>query len=54
MIKALILPHGNKDHYKEDLKTDSVTCSPFGIRIIQLIAVTKSGLWRKWTSIQPF
>jgi len=37
-IKARIAPHGNKDKFKNDLKKDSATCPPVGIRIALSIA----------------
>jgi len=44
MIKARIAPHGNKDDMKDDLKTDSATCSPVGVRVLKSICVTMG--WR--------
>eukprot|EP00171_Calliarthron_tuberculosum_P001315 IDg1315t1 len=38
-MKARIAPHGNKDKEKTNLKTDSATCPPIGIRILISIAV---------------
>jgi len=37
-MKARIAPHGNKDRERQDLKTDSATCPPTGIRILLSIA----------------
>jgi len=33
-IKARIAPHGNKDRDRFNLKTDSASCSPVGVRIL--------------------
>jgi len=41
MLKARIAPHGNKDRERDNLKTDSATCSPVGMRLILSIAVIK-------------
>lgn len=41
MMKARIAPHGNRNREKEDIKTDSATCSPVRMRIILSIAVIK-------------
>lgn len=38
MVKARIAPHGNIDNDKGNLKTDSVTCSTLGMRILLSIA----------------
>jgi len=37
-MKARIAPHGNKDKFKNDVKKDSATCPPVGIRIALSIA----------------
>jgi len=37
-MKARIAPHGNKDRDREDLKSDSATCPPTGIRVLLSIA----------------
>lgn len=37
-MKARIAPHGNKDKDRSDLKTDSATCPPTGIRVLLSIA----------------
>ena len=34
LCKARISPHGNKDRERKDLKTDSASCPPLGIRIV--------------------
>jgi len=44
MVKARIAPHGDKDDMKDDLKKDSATCSPVGMRILLSISVIKSWL----------
>ena len=38
-MKARITLHGNKDQGKEELKTDCVSCPPFGLRTLVSIAV---------------
>ena len=37
-MKARIAPHGNKDHDKHTLKTDSSTGPPVGLRILLSLA----------------
>ena len=37
-MKSRIAPHGNKDEQRFDLRTDSATCPPTGIRIVTSIA----------------
>lgn len=37
-MKARIAPHGNKDKERENLKSDSATCPPTGIRVLLSIA----------------
>ena len=39
LCKDRIAPHGNKDKYKESLKTDAQTCPPIGLRILLSICV---------------
>ena len=34
LCKARIAPHGNKDFEKDNLKTDSASCPPLGVRIL--------------------
>lgn len=44
-MKARIAPHGNHDHQKNELKTDSAACPPIGIRmILSLPAIFQWGL----------
>ena len=38
IMKARIAPHGNKDCEKSNLKTDSATCPPVGIRLLLSLA----------------
>ena len=38
-MKSRIAPHGNKDHDRAELKTDSATCPPTGIRILFSVTV---------------
>ena len=40
-MKARIAPHGNKDKDRSDLKSDSATCPPTGIRLLLSIAAIK-------------
>lgn len=42
-MKARIAPQGNKDREKDDLKSDSASCPPTGIRLLLSIAAV-----RKW------
>lgn len=42
MCKARIAPHGNEDREKENLRTDSASCPPLGIRMLfSLCAIMK-------------
>eukprot|EP00178_Gracilaria_changii_P001336 TRINITY_DN1187_c0_g1_i1.p1 TRINITY_DN1187_c0_g1~~TRINITY_DN1187_c0_g1_i1.p1 ORF type:complete len:639 (-),score=88.06 TRINITY_DN1187_c0_g1_i1:5196-7112(-) len=39
VLKARIAPHGNEDRDKAQLKTDSASCPPVGIRLLLSVAV---------------
>lgn len=53
-IKARITPHGNRDKEKFNLKTDSATCSPVGIRVLLSCATMFKRTLEKSTLLRRF
>ena len=54
LMKARIAPHGNEDRERYNLRTDSESCSPLGIRVLQSIAVIKKWFLTKVDILSAF